>query len=165
MAVSEFGKGYATSLFQFANHAARLEEDLASYATLRETRPDPSFPDLWAETRAVELWANGASDHLYQLTQPRRLVKRETSRLAHRMAAQALDAGHGFNNRKYTPNMARNWLQIAEECLVDVGARVGFPILTIEDAMRADEALGLRPDKGQWPCGENITRRARLEAR
>jgi hypothetical protein len=124
---TEFGRGYATCLFQFVAHEQRLDEDIRIYSD---------------ESNAVEMWANGASDHLYDLiTGPR--VKKFNRQLAKSLASLALECGHGFTSRKWTSGQARAWVAIAKSLLADVGDPQ-----TIENAMAVDKRLGLRPELG-----------------
>jgi hypothetical protein len=134
---SEFGRGYATCLLMFTWHTPRLE-DGSIYLK----------PHL-----VVELWANGASDHLYELKIGGR-VPRADGKVASAMATAAIDCGHGFR-RKYTHEAARGWIATAMGLL----ANIGNP-QTLEEAMEIDRGLGLRPEKGEWGCEGYLDSRA-----
>jgi hypothetical protein len=149
--MSEFGRGYATCLREFTFHSARLDEQLALYA--RMSRKEPR---LFIEGGAVELWANGASDHLAELKRPRRGVPMVEWRLAKRLADRALDIGHGFrSSSRSTEAEVRTLLSDAER-LLDCLATRGHAVATLEDAMETDRALGLLPDAGEWSCREDL---------
>jgi hypothetical protein len=135
---TDFGRGYATCLFQFVMHEARLSEQLRMHK-------EAGYP----ESSTVELWANGASDHLYELiTGPR--VKSETRILAKALAAVVLDCGHGFRKHDWSEAQALSWIATAKVLLVAVGDPQ-----TIEDAMAIDVGLGLLPDRGAYSCSFN----------
>jgi hypothetical protein len=129
--VSEFGRGYATCLFQFVMHEARLVEDLRIYAKVGMN-----------ESSAVEMWANGSSDHLYDLvTGPR--ISPALRSLANELARVALECGHGFTNKTWYASDAEAWIALAKSLLIGVGDPQ-----TIDEAMDADRRLGLRPELG-----------------
>ncbi len=71
---SEFGKGLCYNLGLFLVHVGNLTETLKVYKDMREKNPD-SF----SEESAVEIWFNGAADHMYELQweqAPKHLQKR-----------------------------------------------------------------------------------------
>lgn len=59
---SEFGKGLCYPLGLFLAHAERLNKNIEMYKKMHENRPD-----LFDESSAVEMWFNGAADHLYDV--------------------------------------------------------------------------------------------------
>lgn len=152
---SEFGRGYATCLRQFSFHAARLEEQLVIYRGMNDRHPD-----LFDEAHAVEMWANGASDHLYELVRPRRGLPVAEWRRAKALQDRALDIGHGFPpSSKSDPDEARTLLAEALALLLALSER-GHAVATLPAAMETDRALGLRPDAGSWSCSEDLRRSA-----
>lgn len=136
--MSEFGRGYTVCLLQFVFHEPRLAEDVALYATMRAKEPS-----LFTESGAVEIWANGASDHLYDLVTGARVPKAQRI-AAQGVAASALACGHGFTGDTWTEEQARKWLAMARELL-----RLAGEPETIEEAEAIDKALGLRPERGE----------------
>jgi len=150
---SDFGRGYATCLRQFVNHRARLGETLHLYEDMRQRHGT-----LFSEESAVEIWANGASDHLYELRRPRRAVPVSEWRRARALQDRALDIGHGFRpSSKAHPTEARALLDEAEALLGDLSSR-GFLTSPLTHAFVTDEKLGLRPVKGTWACEQDLTR-------
>jgi len=134
---SEFGRGYATCLLQFVFHEPRLTESIEKRLTS-------------SEDMDVTLWANGASDHLYGLiTGPR--VARADREAALKMAAEALECGHGYTGRKWTFNEAVAWVNTARNLLWVAGDPK-----TLEEAMEIDRKLGLKPDEGGVSCSTPI---------
>jgi hypothetical protein len=139
---SEFGTGYATCLRQFANHRVRLEE------MTKETVPEDLFS-------MAALWANGASDHLFDMKTPKSLP------LVQKRAAKALrevmiDAGHGFGERtrdaKKLDMLAQ--LDIADK-LLELIERQGHEVRTLDQCMAYDRFVGLNPDVGRISCRED----------
>ncbi len=59
---SEFGRGLTYCLGLFLAHVEGLGNSISNYERLRE-----SNPDLFSEESAVEMWFNGAADHLFEL--------------------------------------------------------------------------------------------------
>ena len=137
MKETEFGRGYATCLFQFVMHEGRLDPSIRVYSHVGD------------ESHAVEMWANGASDHFYELiTGPQ--VKKGQRQVAKALASVVLECGHGFTRHNWTRGMALAWIATAKAMLIAVGNPE-----TLEEAMDIDRLLGLRPDKGAYSCSLN----------
>jgi len=138
---TEFGRGYATCLLQFVFHEPRLKETIVIYRKI----------DI-AETRGVEIWANGASDHLAGLVTGSRLPVAQRSR-ARELREEALKCGHGFSSsRTWTMEEARGWIAEARS-LLEAAGNPG----TVLEAMDIDRSLGLRPELGVT-CSKPIRR-------
>ncbi len=148
---SEFGRGYATCLIQFFFHRARLDEDADRYAKLHIENPD-----LFKPSDAVEIWASGASDHLYDLLHPRRGLSAEHWRLARALQDRALDIGHGYRpSSKSDLAECYRLLGDAESLLATIG------VATFDEAFAWDEAHGLRPSQGySATCVQPMKRRS-----
>lgn len=152
---SEFGSGYATCLRQFTFHRARLAERVAMYREMAT-----KHADLFDAESAAEIWANGASDHLYELRTPRRGVPTVEVREARAVQDRALDIGHGFRpSSKATPEECRSLLDRAE-ALLDLLATRGHVVATLDECMATDRELGLSPLAGSWSCSEDLRRTA-----
>lgn len=152
---SEFGRGYATCLLMFSFHEPRIDDDAALNARMREREPG-----LFTESGAAERWANGASDHLYDLVRPRRGVTASEWRRAKALQDRALDVGHGFRRDSGATPEEMHRLCDEARALVDAAAdRADLPGLTFEDVWALDVALGLTPIRGEWACTEPMPRR------
>lgn len=137
---SEYGRGYATCLLQFTFHAPRLEEFLGS-ATL-------------GPGEAVELWMNGASDHLAGLERPPAGISDEEWAQASALRSRALDIGHGYRAQSAsTPSEAASLLRTAADLLKKLETTSDW---SLELAMRVDEMFGLAPDPGMWSCPQPL---------
>jgi len=92
---SEFGKGLVICLVKFAEHFMKLEDCLRQYAEMRE-----KHPDLFTEQEAVEMWANGASDHLYDIEVPEGKDWDEIRIKVDDLKSLGLQMGHGSRHYK-----------------------------------------------------------------
>lgn len=122
--MTSYGRGYATCLLMFVFHKARLQ----LFGT--------------DESMDVVVWANGASDHFYDLVTGGRVPAAQRTR-ARALVHEALLCGHGFTGQAWTMDQARGWIAEAEDLL----ALVGGPA-TVEEAMDIDRRLGLAPRLG-----------------
>ena len=149
--MSAFGAGYATCWFQFLNHRARLDSMVRRYAAMGR-------PDLFDEASAVEMWANGASDHLYDLHHPRRGVPRAEWMAALALASRAIDIGHGFLASSKSDAAEAGGLLTQADFLLGLLRERGHEVSTLAEAMATDQALGLRPDRGETACEHEVPR-------
>jgi hypothetical protein len=128
---SEFGKGLVICLVKFAEHFMKLGGCLRQYAEMREKHPEQDTT-LFTEQGAVEMWANAASDHLYEIEVPEGKDWDEIREKVDDLKSLGLQMGHGFT-RQFTKENAFS--------LQDT---------TREIAMLIDKKLGLKPDIGKW---------------
>lgn len=157
---SQFGRGYAVCLRQFLFHEPRLRAEVDSYARLRATRTDPRYPDMWDETHAVEMWANGAADHLIDIVRPRRWITRDEWARARALSDFIYNAGRQYRgNREYSAEEMRGALTEAEALLHAFSHAAGRPVpLTFQEAWDFDIAAGLMPLRGDAAtCEEPIS--------
>jgi hypothetical protein len=159
---TEFGRGYATCLLMFAFHEPRIDE----YVELNEQmlRKHPDDPHLWTEDDACETWANGASDHLYDLIRPRRGITKAEWQRAKALRDIAIAVGHGF---RFTPRPDVTGAEMhalcdeARDLVRSAAERAGIAYGTYDKAWALDVGLGLRPVRGESAnCEEPIRRRA-----
>lgn len=82
----------------------------------------------------IEVWANGASDHLYELEIPNSMKGTKIDKLASQIRDVGLKMGHGFDHEIiWTINHFNElWLKVK---------KIGILV---------DKELGLKPIKGQW---------------
>ena len=130
--MTAYGRGYATCLLMFVFHEARLQLFGGSEFLSKEKK----------ESLDVVVWANGASDHFYDLITSPRVPAAQRAR-ARALAADALRCGHGLTDETWTIGQARGWIAEAKDLL----ALAGGPE-SIEEAMEIDRRLGLRPELG-----------------
>ena len=88
-----------------------------------------------AMSHLLELWANGASDHLYEIEVPERYKGTEVERLTLDLKSKALKMGHGFPVDKiwdYDEDFV--WL-------IETTKKIGILV---------DEEFGVDPVRGNW---------------
>jgi len=162
--MSEFGRGYAVCLLQFLFHEPRLKEEVDLYARLRVEKYTSEAPHLWEETRAVEMWANGAADHLIDIVRPRRWITRADWARAQTLSDLVYHAGRQWrDDRKYTAGEMRSALSEAEALLHAYSHAAQRPMpRTFQEAWDMDVAAGLKPERGRSAtCEEPIPTRRR----
>ena len=162
---SEFGKGLAICIVKFAEH---MENDMARRISHvhfwhEKLKGDESklkeydrslgeavriFQDVElhvhkkydkAFSSMLEMWANGASDHLYEIESPKNKdwFLMRCPKIAEKVAELkdlALTMGHGFEHE-------RTWTW-EDFCRLQE--------LTREVALEIDRGLGLKPELGRW---------------
>ena len=145
---TEFGRGYATCLYLFLGHTRKLGEDVRIYRTI-------AFRDAYfTEAHALEMWANGAADHLIDLSMPRRKVTAVEKRIAKGIADRAYATGRQYMGGPVvgSEREARETLiQPAQRLLRDAASHVGrrYP-RSIVEAVAIDADLGLKADPGGY---------------
>jgi hypothetical protein len=141
---SEFGKGLVVCLLHFANHwSDDMWQEIVALERARTGRgeiPEDSKKalDIYKSVEGllsarITLWANGASDHLYEMETP---TVPEWSIVAHKVELLknlGLDMGHGYRNRQYTVEDIETLFRLSKE--------IAFEI---------DKLIGLSPDMGEW---------------
>lgn len=127
-AKSEFGKGLIICLIKFAEHAETWPKWKDDYAKMRE-----SSPDLFSESRVVELFFNGASDHLYEMEVPKKWKNTVIGEKVEELESFGLMIGHGFTKRTHSEADVQKAYDLCEEI-----------------ALLIDKQLGLKPDIGKF---------------
>lgn len=159
---SEFGRGYATCLIQFVNHALRLDEYEAIYADMR-AKPDVPLrrngSPMFAPEDAAEMWANGASDHLIDLLRPRGITRADWANARH-VSDRSYQIGRAWEpGDEGTPDDCRTLLDTARALLSKIG------VTTWDEAFAWDSAHGIKPTPGDSAtCKEPIRLRSERRA-
>ena len=139
---SEFGKGLVLCLVYFAGHFEKLREIAQAIASYEKNKILPrdweclldlekTFENLLSHK--ITMWANGATDHLYEIEVPK---GREWSAIRKKVKTLqniGLEMGHGFTNKIYTMD---DVLELTK--------------LTKEIAFAIDKKIGLNPIRGAW---------------
>lgn len=140
--MSEFGRGYISCLFMFANHSARI--------------------NLYASgPMGMMLWANGASDHLYELVIPDGVPGSEWDR-ARLLADEWIDIGHGrgLAMQRNAPSVqeAKEACVEATTLVILACTRLGLDYpSSSKAAVAADLRLGIADaDDGDFGCPVNL---------
>lgn len=118
---SEYGKGLVLCLCKFIEHWPDLQRWQKLYIRMRVMHPD-----LFCDSKAIELWANGASDHLYDMEAPVRWKGRcEAYDTTEKLKDLGLTMGHGFTRNRWSSNDALTLKQMAFK----IAKKIGFPVV------------------------------------
>ena len=113
---SEFGRGLVICLVKFAEHfensTTRDIYQTSQYISkppeqrLLSTKPtflDPYIKIYKTEENAlshlIQMWANGATDHLYDITVPKKWQETELGTKIRLLQNLGLEIGHGFTGK------------------------------------------------------------------
>jgi hypothetical protein len=149
---SGFGQGYAVCLRQFLWHEPRLGDYVREYRDM-----GIQHPGMFGEKRGIEMWADGAVDHLFDIRRPRRWTTnvewKEAQLLRDTMAGAKWGPGFASKDeplaRSYSEADMRSMLALAERLLGAYAQRAdrAYPE-SFQAAWDLDEAAGLRPQRG-----------------
>ena len=142
MTKSEFGKGLVICLVKFAEHferdigtpLSRLFNGIFSDCDKESIKKIYDGDEKNYISSRIGLWANGASDHLYEIEVPEGKdwdnIRKEVKKLQNK----GLEMGHGFRYDKiWTLDDFRELM-----------------MLTRNISLMIDKKLGLKPDIGDW---------------
>lgn len=160
--MSEFGRGYAVCLIQFLFHEPELQRRVDAYAALRAK----GRIEFFQETDAVEMWANGAADHLLDIVRPRRWIMRADWLTAKRLSDLIYHAGRQWRgDSEYTEAEMRDALVDAEHLLHVFARAAGRPVpQTFDEAWDLDLAAGFKPERGDSATCEQPINRDKVTA-
>ena len=130
---SEFGKGLVICIVKFAEHAMYLQHFLEMNKKIREG--GTTNPEYWNDGQAISMWANGASDHLYDIEVPKGKEWDSIREQVKKLKDKGLDMGHGSGlmSDKFTQKDADELIK-----------------LTRKIALMIDRKIGLKPDEGSF---------------
>ena len=110
------------------DHYDRSIADSVAFAEI--TMPIWKTAEKWI-SQEIELWANGASDHLYEIKIPKEWEGTKLAGKIEKLQDLGLKMGHGFTGKSWTFNDLENLRKLTEEVSVLI-----------------DKKISLRPDKG-----------------
>lgn len=156
---SEFGKGLVVCLVKFYQHFS--PEYLKEINTYKEALSSYYGNEERALSRGITLWANGASDHLYEIEAPKGEEWEEVRQKVKELQDSGLEMGHGirFNKKEviYTLKDVEKLRDLAEEILMAVNNKLKLNLhfkesqeLDIKMLIKIDRKLGLKPDWGEY---------------
>ncbi|GAJ18609.1 unnamed protein product, partial [marine sediment metagenome] len=82
---------------KFAEHAEKWLQDKELYKQLQEKEPN-----LFSESRAVEMFFYGASDHLYDIEVPERFLGTSIERKVRQLQNFALKIRHSITGEQWS---------------------------------------------------------------
>lgn len=122
---SDFGKGFVYNLVLFAMHLHNRFAD-----RIFNGKSEGIFLDTGT---LITTWANGASDHLYEIEIPERYKGTEIETKVLELKRFGLEIGHGFIRHDYTK---KDFMKLSS--------------LTKEIALLVDTDLGVEPIAATW---------------
>ena len=119
--MSEYGKGLIICLVKWAEHFASISNVLEHHKELHL-----EHPNLYGESQAVQMWANGASDHLYEIEVPKGLEWDEIRAKVEQLKDRGLEMGHGYTGKTYTLYELQELFKLTEEIAVLIDKKLGI---------------------------------------
>ena len=155
---SEFGKGLVVCLAKFYQHFS--PEYLEEINICKEALSS-HYGNEKALSRGITLWANGASDHLYEIETPGGEEWEEVRQKVKELQDSGLEMGHGIacytRDTIYALKDVERLRELAEEILMAVNNKLKLNFhfeesqeLDIKMLIKIDKKLGLKPDWGEW---------------
>jgi len=156
---SEFGKGLVVCLFKFYQHFS--PEYLEIINIYKKALSSYYGNEEKALSRGITLWANGASDHLYEIEAPEGKEWNEVREKVKILQDSGLEMGHGVacytKGAIFTLKNVERLRELAEEILMAVNNKLKLNLhfeesqeLDIKILIKIDKKLGLKPDWGEW---------------
>ncbi|MBA7565284.1 hypothetical protein ES695_13640 [Candidatus Atribacteria bacterium 1244-E10-H5-B2] len=156
---SEFGKGLVVCLAKFYQHFS--PEYLERINICKGAFSSYYGNEEKALSRGITLWANGASDHLYEIEAPEGKEWNEVKEKVKILQDSGLEMGHGIacytKDIIYALKDVERLRELAEEILMAVNNKLKLNFhfeesqeLDIKMLMKIDKKLGLKPDWGEW---------------
>jgi len=156
---SEFGKGLVVCLIKFYQHFS--PEYLREINICKEALSSYYGNEEKALSRGITLWANGASDHLYEIEAPKGKEWKEVRQKEKELQDSGLKMGHGikFYEEKtlYTLKDVERLRELAENILMVVNGKLSLKFdlwqwenLDQKTLIKIDKRLGLKPDWGEY---------------
>ena len=158
---SSFGKGLVYNLVLFSEHFGKIREiynidfvyNHKDKDKILVDNPSPKYNygfnkevkwwfdqimPIWgsyekALSQKIRTWANGATDHLYEIQGPKKWERKKIVKLIRKLQNKGLEIGHGYTEKIWT--------------IEDLTELMN---LTKEIAFLIDEQLGVNPIRGEW---------------
>jgi len=155
---SEFGKGLVVCLVKFYQHfSPEYLREIYIYKGVFSSH----YGEEKALSQGITLWANGASDHLYEIEAPEGKEWNETREKVKILQDSGLEMGHGIarytKGTIYTLKDVERLRELSEEILMAVNNKLKLNFhfeesqdLDIKMLIKIDRKLGLKPDWGDW---------------
>ena len=155
---SEFGKGLVVCLFKFYQH---FSPEYLKEINICKGALSSYCGEEKALSRGITLWANGASDHLYEIESPEGKEWNEVRKKVKILQDSGLEMGHGIarytRGAIYTLKDVERLRELAEEILMAVNNKLKLNLhfeesreLDIKMLIKIDKKLGLKSNWGEW---------------
>ena len=131
MEESEFGKGLVICLVKFAEHIERDDIMKISHEIFDETSKrmcEQVYKGDKAKyiSHTIEMWANGASDHLYKIEVPKGKEWNEIRKLVKELQQKGLEIRHGFTNKIWTAKDACELQNLTRKIAILIDKKLGL---------------------------------------
>jgi len=146
---SEFGKGLVVNLVKFSEHFSNDNAENCYHVDYWIKHPDidlekydihlqrsiEMFQAVYLRTEGdkehglssmIELWANGATDHLYDLQVPKKWKGTELDIKVSQLREFGLRLGHGFTGELHTIDNITKMRKLVEEISLELDRRIGI---------------------------------------
>ena len=155
---SQFGKGLVVCLVKFHQHfSPEYLREIYIYKGVFSSH----YGEEKALSQGITLWANGASDHLYEIEAPEGKEWNEIREKVEILQSSGLEMGHGIarytKGTIYTLKDVERLRELTEEILTVVNNKLKLNLhfeesqdLDIKMLIKIDRKLGLKPDWGEW---------------
>ena len=120
---SEFGLGLVYNLFLFAKHWSFISELKEHYEKMYPDDKDEAY------SRWIETWANGASDHFYDMQIGEGILPKKLTKRIKKLQEKALEIGHGFTGKKYTEKDFEWLFSESEDICMEIDKYIGIPTI------------------------------------
>jgi len=139
---SGFGKGLVICLVKFAEHLSGWRSFKENYRQMRDNnkleialQKLQNQPGMFSESQAVELFFNGASDHLYEIEVPKNWEKLKIGKKVKELKSLGLEIGHGFHHdKRYSEADIFKAYDLCYEIALLIDKKIGF----------------IKPEIGKW---------------
>jgi len=126
---SEFGRGFVYNLILFAKHWYQAKEYMEQYEDLYKGRKSKQE----ARNRGIQIFFNGASDHLFEFQIPKQFRGKKIGKLAKKFQDFCLEFGHGSKMLEATEKDFEKAFEMLEEL-----------------ARLIDKELGVKDIEAEW---------------
>lgn len=144
---SEFGSGLVVCLLKFSEHFmnSTMNQIWAADRYLKSKNRDGNYGraydaniesfkssvEIWgseekAFAQLIETWANGATDHLYDLRVPDTWANTELSKKVKELQDKGLKMGHGFTGELYTTEDISELRKLVTEIGLEIDKQIGI---------------------------------------
>ena len=111
---SEFGRGLVICLCKFSEHLERFYDWEERFNIINGRILGDAYQDHCSdrskslnESMQVELFFNGASDHLYDIQVPKKWKGTQIDKKVKELQRRGLEIGHGFTGKKMVEERCR----------------------------------------------------------
>lgn len=129
----EYGRGLVNQLVRFAKHQNyyNIQDKLRGVKTdldmkmIKEVFKNDEAK--WLSDK-IELWANGSSDHLYDIEIPEEWHDTKLEELINKLRNKGLEMGHGFTGKLWTKEDFWELQELMKKIAMEIDKKIGVPV-------------------------------------